>query len=192
MAEFRLERFNSDNVEKYGEEFVKTTLSKELQKLATSAEAEQEKKEVKAEEEQEKKDADVVEKGDAEAKKKKEKKKKNQNTKSEKNKKQRKKAMRGDAKTIAISVGKQLDADIDNYQNVVSEEYTKFEEQIMNTCRQRGEQLGKNDVEKYNKVIRAAAKKTYEVKEKTIKQAEIKAKALVQKAKLKLGAMLGL
>ena len=70
--------------------------------------------------------------------------------------------------------------------------YKRAEEDINEYCEAEGYKLGVNAIEEYNKLIRAAAKEIFDTQNKLKSKATITANAAIQKAKLKIFALIGL
>jgi len=93
-------------------------------------------------------------------------------------------------------IQQQIDKEVSRVeQNVRSEletGYKKAEEEINTFCENEGDKIGAVIVEQYNKTVAAAAKTIIDNKNKAISQAKIKSNAAIQKAKLKIFALIGL
>ena len=70
--------------------------------------------------------------------------------------------------------------------------YKKIEKDIDDFCQDEGDKIGSNIVRLYNKELEKQAKKTVDEKKKVENKAKIKANAAIQKAKLKIFALIGL
>lgn len=70
--------------------------------------------------------------------------------------------------------------------------YKKIEKDIDDFCQDEGDKIGTNIVRLYNKALEKQAKKIVDEKKKVEKKAKIKADAAIQKAKLKIFALIGL
>ena len=70
--------------------------------------------------------------------------------------------------------------------------YKKIEKDIDDFCQDEGDKIGTNIVRLYNKELEKQAKKIVDEKKKVEKKAKIKAAAAIQKAKLKIFALIGL
>lgn len=70
--------------------------------------------------------------------------------------------------------------------------YKKIEKDIDDFCQDEGDKIGSNIVRLYNKELEKQAKKIVDEKKKVEKKAKIKADAAIQKAKLKIFALIGL
>lgn len=70
--------------------------------------------------------------------------------------------------------------------------YKKIEKDIDDFCQDEGDKIGTNIVRLYNKALEKQAKKIVDDKKKVEKKAKIKADAAIQKAKLKIFALIGL
>ena len=73
-----------------------------------------------------------------------------------------------------------------------SEEIDIVEKDIDDFCQDEGDKIGSNIVRLYNKELEKQAKKIVDEKKKVEKKAKIKANAAIQKAKLKIFALIGL
>ena len=70
--------------------------------------------------------------------------------------------------------------------------YKKIEKDIDDFCQDEGDKIGTNIVRLYNKALEKQAKKIVDEKNKIEKKAKIKANAAIQKAMLKIFALIGL
>lgn len=195
-AEYTLERFNSTDTEKYSEDEIKTSLSKELKKLMAGDEYQEELR--KKREEQKKKDDEkqkakkanqITEKKKAAAEKLK---KKQEERKKRDEKRKKENNARIDLISAASEIGKSTDKAIDELKASVNKSLDEYEESVNFKAKENGEAKGAKMVEAYNKPIRQSARTIFDNNKKTIAKAQIKLDAAKQKAKLKLGALLGL
>ena len=96
----------------------------------------------------------------------------------------------------AAWVQQQVDKEISRVENNVRKEldtaYKKAEDDINNFCEGEGEKIATRLIKQYNNTIMAAAKNTIDAQNKAKSKASIKSKAAIQKAKLKIFAMIGL
>lgn len=191
-SEYMMERFNSNDIDKYGEDGIKTTMQREMQKLSQGID--------EMEAESDRKIEELKQKLDKEAKAKREKKlaEKEKKLKEKREKKKQKeeekkitKKSSPDLINEASKIGKETDQDIDMFaadQEALLEEYEKT---IEKQAKENGESEGAKMVTNYNKAIEKAAKIQYELIQKNLAKAKITAKQVAQSAKLKLFAMIG-
>lgn len=187
--EAKLIRFESTDAEKYGENNIKTTVQKELQKLMDGAEATQENLKESREEAQKSKDKketnDIV---------------KNQNKQIEEteernnadDEKGEQKAPSQDLIDQASSIGNSIDKKLKNYKDMYNSMLKEYREVKYGQAIENGEKKGAQLVGEYNEKIRNTAKKIYESNKDKIVQAQIIVDKTKQTATLKLGALLGL
>jgi len=199
--QFRNERFNKTKEDKdeNGQSFepVKTTLDEELQKLQKTEEEIQEqsdKEEEKSQEQLDKEEEKRKKEENKKAKKEAKQKKKEQRQKEKDAKKAKKETayVQGNAMSIASTVGKAKDKEIDAYQQLSNEKLKEYKNTIEEKAKQRGYEQAVKDIKKYNKQLEKQAKNIFNKQKKNESKAKVKAKAAIQKAKLQIAAMLGL
>ena len=196
-AQYRLERFNktTEDKDESGNPYnpVKTTIAKEIEELQKKdSDNNEDDKDKQAEEEQNAKDEAQDKEEEAQTEKQKKNTKEKHKKKSKETKQKKLMKTQNSPQQIAKVIGKMKDAEVDEYQNILDTAFEAKKIDVEKKCKERGYELGEKDVTKYNKKIRKLAEKQYNLQKKTIKKAEVKSKTLVQKLKLKIGAMLGL
>lgn len=191
-SQFRLERFNKskDDVDENGQNYspVKTTFEEELTQLEQNDEEYKKKLEEIANNQNNTSDENNENTVNANGKNKKNKIKKNH----DKAVKPEPVYKQGNASTIAIDVGRTYDQQIDAYKKASTENINRYKAEVEGNARKRGYELGADDVQKYNNAIKKQAKKTFNKNKKLLMKGETKKNSLLQKVKLKLGALLGL
>lgn len=192
--QYKLERFNSTDEEKYTETGIKTTVQKELEKLMSNDEEYQkklaEKREEakqKREEQAEKKAKKQQEKEASESKKRREEKKKKRQE-----KKERQSAIKNDLIAAASEIGKGTDKDIDDYESKQLEAYNAYARDVEERAKAYGEEKGAQMVQEYNSKIIKTAKNTFEKNKDKLAKAQVKIEQGKQTAILKIAALLGL
>jgi hypothetical protein len=196
--QYKLERFNSTDEEKYTETGVKTTVQKELEKLMSTDEEYQkklaEKREEakqKREEQAEKKAKKQQEKEASESKKRREEKKKKRQEKKEKEK-ERQSTIKNDLIAAASEIGKGTDKDIDDYESKQLEAYNAYARDVEERAKAYGEEKGAEMVQEYNTKIRKTAKNKFEKNKDKLAKAQVKIEQGKQTVLLKIAALLGL
>lgn len=190
----RLNKTKNDNDEstKMPYDPVKKTLSECLSELAQTDENRQELLETETENAENDIELDEENIKKSKAKAIKESKKKKQEEEIEKTKANKKSYEQGNAMSIANKWGQTYDHQIDEYQASTDKELKEYEDAIKSRAVKRGEEKAVKAIKTYNKNLERQAKKTYELKQKNLEKAKVKAKAAIQKVKLSLGAKLGL
>lgn len=92
----------------------------------------------------------------------------------------------------ARTIAQQAETDLEQFENECKERYDKEKEKTDAKAKEIGEPLGARDVERFNKLIDKAAKKIVYVKRQTIVRLEITKNKTIQTTKLKIMALLGL
>lgn len=198
-SEYMMERFNSNDIDKYGEDGIKTTMQREMQKLSQGIDEMEAESDRKIEELKQKLDKEAKAKrekklAEKEKKLKEKREKKKQKEEEKKNSLDKNKITKKSSPDLineASKIGKETDQDIDMFtadQEALLEEYEKA---IEKQAKENGESKGAKMVSEYNKAIEKAAKIQYELIQKNLAKAKITAKQVAQSAKLKLFAMIG-
>ena len=191
IQQARLDRFNSDDVNQYGEGGIKITMSQALNLANTPLEKTQEKNEKAADEKAENdlnkniNDNINISKQSAKSK---------QQEYDQKSKEQLEKINKNikDIEEAARQIANKYDKNIDEFEADQLKKYMNAESAARKGAQSIGEPRGAEDVIKYNEALLKAAQKIVKDQQKAKTKAEIVKKSLVQKAKLKLGALLGL
>lgn len=96
------------------------------------------------------------------------------------------------AEWLQQNVDKEIARAEKNIKQELETGYKKLEKDIDDFCQDEGDKIGSNIVRLYNKELEKQAKKIVDDKQKEEKKAKIKADAAIQKAKLKIFALVGL
>lgn len=191
IQQARLDRFNSDDVNKYKESGIKITMSQALNLANTLLEKIQEKNEKIADEKVENNltkninDNINISKQSAKSK---------QQEYAQKSKEQLEKINKNikDIEEAARQIANKYDKNIDEFEADQLKKYIIAESTAREWAQSIGEPRGAEDVAKYNEALMKVAQKIVKDQQKAKTKAEIVKKSLIQKAKLKLGALLGL
>ena len=192
IQKYRLERFNSTDVEKYGEDRIKKTLNMFIEEHMKETEGTNDQKSEKSEEQQLK---DAI--------------KENQNDiAKEKQEYEKRVTKAGDLNKIAgdnlkreapkdfllraRTMAQQAEHDIEQQTQEKEKAYKHQEDKINEQAKAQGYPKGAKDVEKYNKLLDKAAKKIVYVKRNIIEKINIEKNKIIQSAKLKIMSLLGL
>ena len=95
-------------------------------------------------------------------------------------------------KWVQENVNKELSRAENNVRKELNNAYVQAEKDVDNFCEGEGEKIAVRLIKQYNKTIEDAAKNVVDKQNKAKSKATIKGKAAIQKAKLKIFAMLGL
>lgn len=196
-AQAELDRFNSTDVEKYGEDNIKTTVQKELQKLMEGIEGYTEKLEQDLLKKKEQSDIQEQEIKQVEQNRKEQK-----SEQQRENKKQKQEAREAAKKANGIpsqdiiqkasELGKSADKDIDELADQYNKSLKEYEDLVYGQAIQNGETKGAKLVGKYNKTIKDTAKNIFDKNKDKLAKAQIAVEQVKQTAILKLGALFGL
>ena len=96
------------------------------------------------------------------------------------------------AEWVQQNVDKEIARTEKNITQELETGYKKIEKDIDDFCQDEGDKIGTNIVRLYNKALEKQAKKIVDEKNKIEKKAKIKANAAIQKAMLKIFALIGL
>lgn len=192
IAKYRLDRFNSTDSEKYGEDNIKLNLNSLIEKHMKAAE-------ITNDQNEQKQDDQTIKKAESESQKRvaKGKKKFEQHTEAATNlndtaNKNLKNEAPNDFLLRSRTLAQQAETDLNQFENELKDQYDKEAEKIDSKAKEIGEPLGAKDVEKFNRILDKAAKKIVYIKRKIIMKLEILKNKLIQTAKLKIMALLGL
>ena len=210
-TEYMMARYNSTDVSKYGEDGIKTTMQRELQKLSQGLDQFQEESEKRIEEQKQQQDEQNQQEAEKESVEEetkstnkfkeflnKSKEKFEKTSDSVNNKVDNIKNKINSYKTSpdlvneASSIGKATDQALDSLIATEEANLTNYATLIDNQARENGERKGIKMVSAYNKAIEKAAKAQHELIQKNLAKAKIKAKQVAQSAKLKIFAKIGI
>lgn len=191
-AKYRVDRFMSQDAEKYGEENIRMNLNTLITKHLQGATVTNALNEAKADVDEEKKAIDESVKRVSEDV---------QNFTEHLNaasvlnalsNKLLKKEAPNDFLLRSRTIAQQAETDLEQFENEYKERYDKEKEKTDAKAKEIGEPKGARDVERFNKILDKAAKKIAYIKRQIITRLEIIKNKIIQTVKLKVMALLGL
>lgn len=188
-AEYKMDRFNSTDAAKYGDDNIKTSFSKEMNKLLQNDEYQKELENARGEQK-------LKEQNNEKTKKEKESESNVNNSKAKRKEKTEKikesSSTNNDLVAYAGTIGKDVDKSLDELQSLYDSSLRTYEETVLGQAKENGEKTAEDMIKSYNDAIKKSAKDTFNTTMKNKVKAQITADVAIQKAKLKLSALLGL